>query len=265
VHDPARPEVYRMTRVTFGVNESVFLSIQTVHHHARQYASSHPVASAEVLMNTYVDDTTTGTETETDAVTLRRDIQTMMAAGGFRYHKWVSNSQVVMASIPEDLRAPPALVKLGDADLETEEVLQKTLGVQWDPKTDEICFYGFDFEVPAILTKREISSIAARIFDPTGLISPVLIVAKLILRESWNSKDDWDKPVEPDLERAFRQWCAELKALKRIRIPRWVGTCKDVIDIQFHGFSDASTKAFAAAVYIRIVYADGVTRVALLM
>jgi hypothetical protein len=259
----APPKTYRMKRVTFGVSESVFLAIQTVIHHAQKYKSDFPMASTEITTNTYVDDTTTGTETETDAVTLRRDIQTLMQQGGFAYHKWVSNSHLVMQSIPEALRAPMTMVALGEPDLD-DETPQKTLGVQWDPRADIICFKGFDFDAPVPLTKRQLSSIAAQVFDPMGLVSPVLIVAKLLLRDAWKHGDDWDHPVEDSIDKAFRQWCDDLRRLSEIQIPRWVGTCSEVIELQLHGFSDASEKAYAAAVYLRLTYKDGRRRVSLL-
>lgn len=37
-------------------------------------------------------------------------------------------------------------------------------------------------------------------------------------------------------------------------IPRWIGIGPDVVSGESHGFSDASTIAYAAVVYLRIVY-----------
>ena len=50
------PKVYRMQRLTFGVNSSPFLAIATVHNHAKTYAETFPYAAREILQNMYVDD-----------------------------------------------------------------------------------------------------------------------------------------------------------------------------------------------------------------
>ena len=43
------PKVYRMQRLTFGVNSSPFLAISTVHAHAKKYAELFPNAVQEIL------------------------------------------------------------------------------------------------------------------------------------------------------------------------------------------------------------------------
>ena len=50
------PKVYRMLRLTFGVNSSPFLAIATVHVHVNKYAETFPDAIREILDNMYVDD-----------------------------------------------------------------------------------------------------------------------------------------------------------------------------------------------------------------
>ena len=48
----------------------------------------------------------------------------------------------------------------------------------------------------------------------------------------------------------------ELKFLSEVRIPRCNFQGK-AIEIQIHGFSDASNRAYAAVLYLRSVYTDG--------
>lgn len=45
----------------------------------------------------------------------------------------------------------------------------------------------------------------------------------------------------------------ELIHLQNIRIPRWLRTTTDNKDVQLHGFADASSKAYAAVAYLRVV------------
>ena len=65
------PKVYRMQRLTFGVNSSPFLAIATVHNHAEKYAETFPDAAREILQNMYVDDCLTGAETDYSAFNRR--------------------------------------------------------------------------------------------------------------------------------------------------------------------------------------------------
>ena len=57
------PKVYRMQRLTFGVNARPFLAIATVHAHVKKYKEMTPNAVEEILQNIYVDDCLTGADT----------------------------------------------------------------------------------------------------------------------------------------------------------------------------------------------------------
>ena len=49
------PKVYRMLRLTFGVNPSLFLAIVTVPAHLHTYAETFPTTAREFLHTMYVD------------------------------------------------------------------------------------------------------------------------------------------------------------------------------------------------------------------
>ncbi|XP_070075756.1 uncharacterized protein [Drosophila takahashii] len=51
------------------------------------------------------------------------------------------------------------------------------------------------------------------------------------------------------------KWRADLDTLQKFRLPRFVANDPD--NIELHGFSDASTKAYAAVVYSRVTNEDG--------
>ena len=66
----------------------------------------------------------------------------------------------------------------------------------------------------------------------------------------------WDCVLEEVLLRKWRSILDELKFLSEVRIPRCYFQGK-AIEIQIHGFSDASNRAYAAVLYLRSVYTDG--------
>lgn len=54
-------------------------------------------------------------------------------------------------------------------------------------------------------TKRTILANTAKLFDPLGLLAPLIEVPKLILQESWQQKLDWDDTVSPNI---YTKWLA---------------------------------------------------------
>ena len=65
-------------------------------------------------------------------------------------------------------------------DFQTEGPIQ-TLGVSWDPTTDNFRFRTPKGCDPLATTKRQVLSVIAKIFDPVGWLYPVSIVAKLLM------------------------------------------------------------------------------------
>ncbi|KAL7724792.1 hypothetical protein ACLKA6_000428 [Drosophila palustris] len=99
-------------------------------------------------------------------------------------------------------------------------------------------------------SKRNILSVSSRLFDPLGLLSPLIIKAKILLQELWLQKLDWDESIPLSLDNSWQQLKSTLIQLQRIRIPRYVFT-EPTLPIEIHGFADASMRAFGACVYIR--------------
>ena len=81
------PKVYRMLRLTFGVNSSPFLAIATVNAHVNKYAETFPDATREILNITYVDDCLTGADTDNSALKLQQEMSDIMMAAAFNLTK----------------------------------------------------------------------------------------------------------------------------------------------------------------------------------
>ena len=103
INEPLK--VYRMQRLTLGVNSSPFLVIATVHNHAKKYAEIFPDAAREILQNMYVDDCLTGAETDCSALKYQKEMSEIMFTAAFNLTKWASNSELVMDSIDPAKRA----------------------------------------------------------------------------------------------------------------------------------------------------------------
>ncbi|XP_071577704.1 uncharacterized protein [Temnothorax nylanderi] len=62
----------------------------------------------------------------------------------------------------------------------------------------------------------------------------------------------------------WRQYHQRLPEVENVSIPRWTQSGRHSLHQGLHGFSDASTKAYAAVVYLRVIAVDGTITVTLL-
>ena len=100
------------------------------------------------------------------------------------------------------------------------------------------------------VTKRTILSTIAEIFDSLGHVGPTIICAKIILQRLWELQFEWDKTVPHDVHTLWMDSNNQLKALNEVSVPRF-GSCQNQIQVQLHGFRDASEAAYGVCKYIR--------------
>ena len=77
------------------------------------------------------------------------------------------------------------------------------------------------------------------------------------MQQLWFQKLQWDELLPTDLEDHWSKYYKSLTELKAIQIPRWTGQSVDNLGYELHGFSDASSRAYAAVVYLRIIRENG--------
>ena len=196
------PRVYRLQRLAFGVNSSPFLAIATVQSHARKCSEEFPDASREVLSNMYVDDCLSSADDVKATVELQHSLNKMMERVEFNLTKWASNSKEVHSHIVEQDQA-----EFSTVDFSASEPL-KALGMSWNTLTD--CFL---FSVPPSVltvsdseTKRSLLSIASRVFDPMGLMTPFTIRAKVLFQELWQRDLQWEDRLDEGIADQWRSW-----------------------------------------------------------
>ena len=131
-----QPKEYRMTVHLFGATSSPGCANFALKSTANDYEAEFGTTAADFLRNDfYVDDGLKSVPSVDDAVKLVTDVKQMCNRGGFRLHKFVSNSKEGIRRIPEPDRADG--VKELDLDLDSLP-LERALGVQWCVESD--CF-----------------------------------------------------------------------------------------------------------------------------
>ncbi|GBO35367.1 hypothetical protein AVEN_114534-1 [Araneus ventricosus] len=78
------------------------------------------------------------------------------------------------------------------------------------------------------------SSEISRLFDPLGLLGPIIVTAKIFLQKLWILKLDWDDEVPLHLKRTRGKFRDELLELKHLNIERHV-LCSKALSLSTSG------------------------------
>lgn len=243
---------YRLNTVTYGQACSPFLAIRCVRQLAGDEADQFSEASNTLLNDLYVDDIITEVERKDQAIHLVLKLKTLLIKGGFKPHKWRTNDEKLLRKLRE-LRAIEQVEEPSALAIESNTI--KTLGLNWCPKADMFQF-STEFMANPVSTKREVLSVISRLFDPLGLIGPIVIRAKLIMQETWMSKLGWDEPLTDNLRRAWDAYAEDLRGIGLIRVPRRVIRCFNAMRFCLHAFCDASLRAYGACIYLQAIDND---------
>jgi hypothetical protein len=139
------------------------------------------------LNDFYIDDLLTGSDSKEKLLTIRDQLIKILNSGGFELSKWTSNEATCLPHSNNRNVNNGSVVQL-DKGSET-----KTLGLYWNFSEDQLKYNISSISIPSKITKRNILGIICQIFDPLGLISPVIVSAKVLLQTLWTRNLDWDQ------------------------------------------------------------------------
>lgn len=240
--------------MTYGTASAPFLALRVLKQLVDDDGSKFPLAMSILRENIYVDDVLFGDDDMDRLRQMRQQLCALLQLGGFELRKWASNSAALLFDIDSGNHGLSC-----DKTLQGDDVL-KILGVSWQPSLDVFQFHVvLDSDIPA--TKRRILSTIAKLFDPLGWVTPVTVTTKMFMQRLWRLKIPWDDGMPSELMLQWKRTIySNLSALNGLRCPRWTGQSSDTAQCELHGFADASTSAYAAVVYLKIVsYSNQVT------
>ncbi|UYV83626.1 hypothetical protein LAZ67_23001768 [Cordylochernes scorpioides] len=252
---PEEPVVdYRLLTVTYGTTSAPFLAMRTLQQLAEDEGQNYPEASRVTLNDFYVDDLLTGAQTIAETKELIDQLKDLMKKGGFHLRKWNSNCHEIVSHVEEINDEKKINLEKG--------AISKILGIVWDHVQDT---FRVNITLPEeVVTKRDLLSNIARIFDPIGFLSPTTVALKIIMQELWRGGTGWDEHIPNDIKEKWNNFRAELLKLEDLSIPRYVWACEKDRDVQLHGFCDASSVAYSAVCYLRTVSLDGQVHISML-
>ncbi|CAG7687346.1 unnamed protein product [Allacma fusca] len=159
-HENENIQEFKSVTVTFGTSSAPGLATQTLCQLANDERDNDPIAAPVLLKDAYVDDVVTGQNSASEAIELYKQLDNLTKSACFELSKWVSNDPAVMNAIPTAARGTSFPLAFTDDDA------VKTLGLYWHPAIDCFQFTVSPFDFQQKLTKREILSDTAKLFDP---------------------------------------------------------------------------------------------------
>lgn len=242
------PKEYQMAVHLFGAASSPGCANFGLKFLAQQYESDYPSAAAFVANCFYVDDGLLSVPSIKEASELIIEAQQLCKKGGLRLHKFNSNEREVLNCVDPSERATG--VECLDLNQDSASV-ERALGLQWSVKSDHFSFNVNVKDKPD--TCRGILSVVASLYDPLGFVAPFVLSGKCILQELCRRHVQWDDPLSDDLRPRWEEWKTGLEGLREVSIPRcyYPPHFSNIVSVELHHFSDASSVGYGACSYIR--------------
>jgi len=249
-------KAYELNTVTYGVNCAPFLAIRVLRKIAELDCADVPAVRDALMFNTYVDDICVGGDTIDEVLALQTDLINVLQGAGMSLKKWSSNTVAVLDRVlPEDRAG--GMLSFDDDTCSGSKVL----GLQWSQRDDTFLYVVQPGRL--VFTKRGILSLIARIFDPLGLLAPVIFFAKHLMQRVWQLGISWDDPLPSEIVEVWNKFVSDLPVLQQLTIPRFIGTQLGAQGV-LCGFCDASEKGYSAVVYLRLSNHSGPPNISLL-
>ncbi|XP_072403133.1 uncharacterized protein [Diabrotica undecimpunctata] len=240
----------QLETVTYGLNNSGFLSTRCLKELAQKHSDKFPLASNALLNCCYIDDVLYGCNDFETLFEIHRQLTECLNLACFSLHKWCANSPEFLAGISHISNEASYVIN-------PENHTNKILGLCWNSHSDHFSVLVPKVTVKDTYTKREVLSLIASIYDPIALINPVVVSAKLIMRKIWLERSNWDDHLSPNLLTEWNLFLQTLPHLSNLKIPRLLQNSSNVTSTQIHGFLDASLSAYGACVYLRTSHENG--------
>ena len=166
--------VRRFARVAFGTTASQFLLTVSIHKNLLTYKNVDQNFVEKFLVNLYVDDSINGDDSYEKAFELYKKSVACMKDAGFELKKFHTNDSNLLTTINKIEKLQPLEDNL------------KVLGIDWHKQNDSFIIdlnkiYEAGIELPT--TKRNVLKIIASIYDPIGIVSPVVVLFKILFQK----------------------------------------------------------------------------------
>ncbi|XP_076301683.1 uncharacterized protein LOC143219699 [Lasioglossum baleicum] len=208
-------KIFRLDTVTYGTASASFLAIRALHQLVQDEGTHYPLASKSIINDFYVDDLLTGASTYEEAVKLRDELLKLTSKAKFHLRQWASNEPTLLKGLVDK------------SSKDTHEInsnsIIKALGVLWNSSTDVITYSTNINTNNSQVTKWIILSSTAQLFDPLGLLGPVIVKAKMIMQDLWKRQQKFN----------FMDFAT---IVKRLTVPVYIFVLDNQMPIVYQGY-----------------------------
>ncbi|XP_068240985.1 uncharacterized protein [Palaemon carinicauda] len=180
-----------LTEYRMGVHIFGAVTSPSIANYALRAAADHardkygPDVEHTIKTNFYVDDYLKSVPSEEQALRLVKDVTAALKERGFRLTKFVSNSRVVLKSIPQEDRSRD----LQTCDLDYDELhVERALGFQWNIEN-----YYFTFSAslePKPFTRRDSTTVLHYIFNDRKRF-PIFVANRVKVIKDFSENTQW--------------------------------------------------------------------------
>jgi len=206
----------------------------TIAHYLKQ--TNTPLA-ASLQQDIYVDNVVTGVQSLSEAKKLYNEIKALFAEVSMNLREWSSNSKQFSQFVTDKDRTSGAVCKV--------------LGILWNCESNTLAVPGtLSAKLKQVSTKCEALQVMTSIFNPLGVFSPTVLMAKLLVQQLWKEKWEWDTNLN---EEKLQKWAMILESLEGVpqhTIERNIRLPDDSVEFTLLCFSDVSSKAYAVVIYL---------------
>lgn len=174
--EPATVKEYRWRRVPFGLSCSPFILRAVILKCLEEHQTIFPELTEQLEHQLYVDDWLGGADNISKVLLLIKQAKELFQSAKMELRKWTTNNSELQSALEHVVKFQQDIVGMAST-----EAPIKALGLTWNPVTDNLQFDPQRVAEDAQNlnkrpTKRKLFSLALRVFDPLGLISPVALV-----------------------------------------------------------------------------------------
>ena len=172
--------IFNLNTVTYGLAPSAYQALRCLRQLSADEGETYPLVCSFPEKNICVDDAFFGADTIEESVSLAKAFYDFLMVGGFPLRKWAANQPSLLEHLPvEWLAEKPAEDSLTSQN-------HPLLGLIWNPSNDEFSFSTEFPELNHIVTKRQVLSILAKLYDLLGMLSPLTIRSTYFFKNLWS-------------------------------------------------------------------------------
>ena len=255
-----KPDIWCITRVNLGDKPSGTIAITAKNNTAHMFAHICPEAAAILIYFCYTDDIIASIpENLAKAIFLSSKCEEILKKAEFTIKEWFfAGRDVPLEYIKKELKQI-----LGLWYNLPRDCIFFPVKLNFSPKRRNVPT-GPDLTradlpqgVPLGLTRRIVLQQVMAVYDPLGLLAPLVLQAKLLLRDTWLLKLGWDDVLTPHMVSEWRKFFFSLFDASEISFDRCLTPRDAVGQPQLILMSDGSDVAYGCTAYVRWELSNG--------